>query len=191
MLFFLVCTAFPLMVTAQQDDIREWESRRDALNRVAEASHRPAPRGRDLILPQHNRDFRRIQVLNDQLQQAAVRGDGLDLEFVAKSASEINKCAKRLRYGLALQKSEVSSKSTGTQVETEHDRVRSSLKVLGELIVAFVNNPAFKDPKVVNAKSLVNAGRELDEIIQLSSGLKESSSNLASREKTVQEGSKK
>jgi hypothetical protein len=184
MLFFLVCAAYPLLVTAQQDDIREWESRRDALNRVAEARHRPVTRGRGLIIPQHNRDFRRIQVLSDQLRQAAVRGDGLDLEVVAKSASEINKCAKRLRDGLALQKSEVISKFPNTQVETEHDQVRSSLKVLGELIDDFVNNPAFKDYRMVNAKSWINAGRELDEIIQLSSGLKESSSKLASRERS-------
>jgi hypothetical protein len=184
MLFFLVCAAFPAMLTAQQDDIREWESRRDALERIAEARHGPSPRVRGLIIPQHNPDFRRIQVLGDQLRQATVQGGVLDLEFVAKSASEINKCAKRLRYGLALQKSEMSSRFPTAQAETEHDQVRSSLKVLGELIDAFVNDPAFKDSRMVNAKSWVNAGRELDEIIELSSGLKKSSSKLASRERS-------
>jgi hypothetical protein len=182
MLFFLVCAAFPLIVLGQQDEIREWEMRRDALNKLGESRNRPAPRGRGLIIPQHNRDFRRIQVLNDQLRQATVQSDVLDLEFVAKSASEINKCAKRLRYGLALQKSDVSAKVPSTEVKTEHDQVRSSLKALGELIAAFVNNPAFKDSRIVNAKSWVNVGRELDEIIELSSELKKSSSKLASRE---------
>jgi hypothetical protein len=192
MLLLLVCAAaLGPMAAAQQDDIREWESRRDALERVSEARHRPAPRGRGLINPQQNRDFRRIQVLNDELRQPTLRGDGLDLELVAKSVSEINKCAKRLKYGLALQKAEESPKITWAQVETEPVQLRSSLKVLGGLIVAFINNPAFKDSRMINAKSWVDAGRELDEIIQLTSGLKKSSSMLAVREKAVREGSKK
>jgi hypothetical protein len=190
MLFFLACvTALAPEVTAQQDDIREWESRRAALERVSEARHRPAPLQRSLILTQRRQDFRRILVLNHRLQKTTAMGGSLDLEFVAKSASEINKCAKRLKHGLALEKAEGSPSNDGTQIETGNDQVSSSLKELGKLIDAFANNPAFKDLRVVNASSLIDAGRELDEIIQLSSDLKRSSSRQASREKAVRESS--
>jgi hypothetical protein len=192
----LVCAGAlaPLAATHQdpERDFRDLEMRRDALNRVSEAPHsRPTPRGRGVAIPERSQDFKRIRALNDELRQQLMQGGGLDLELVAKSVSEINKCAKRLRYGLALPKPEVSPESTGTEGEIEPDQLRSSLKELGELIVAFVNNPAFRDARIVNAKSLVKAGRDLEEIIGLSSGVKKISEKMAAGENDLREGSKK
>jgi hypothetical protein len=192
----LLCAgAHAPLAAAHQDperDFRDSEMRRDALNRVSEAPHsRPTPRGRGMAIPERSQDFKRIRALNDELRQQLMQGGGLDLEFVAKSVSEINKCAKRLKYGLALPKPGVSPKSTGTEGETGPDQLRSSLKVLGELIVAFVNNPAFKDTRIVNANSLVKAGRDLEEIIGLSSRVKKSSEKMAAGENALREGSNK
>jgi hypothetical protein len=59
------------------------------------------------------------------------------------------------------------------------------------LIAEFVNNPVFRDARTVDAKLLVKAGRDLDEIIELSNWVKQSSEKLAARENGDKQGSKK
>jgi hypothetical protein len=188
MISLLVCAgALARPVSGQQDysdkEIREWEGRRDALNRVSESPHsRLTPRGRGVALPKRGQDFRRIQILSDELKQAASQGTTLDLKFVAKSASEINRSAKRLKSGLALPASEEDPERRKSEVGAASEQLRLSLDMLGGLITEFVNNPVFRDTRTVDAKLLIKAGRDLDEIIELSSRVKQSSERSAARE---------
>jgi hypothetical protein len=173
-------------------EIRDWEARRDALNRVSEAPHsRPTPRGRGVALPERSQDFKRIRLLNDELKQAVSLGGAIDLEFVAKSASEIRKSAKRLRYRLALPASEEDPKRRDRDAGAAPEQLRSSLDLLGELIAEFVNNPVFRDARTVDAKLLIKAGRDLDEIIELSSWVKQNSEKLAAQVNGDKQGSRK
>jgi hypothetical protein len=196
MISLLVCAgAVAPPISGQQGysdkEIHEWEARRDALNKVSETPHsRPTPRGRGVALPGRSQDFKRIQLLNDELKQAASQSTAIDLELVAKSATEIMKSAKRLRYRLALSASEEDPKRRKGKVGAAPEQLRSSLDLLGELITEFVNNPVFKDARTVDAKLLIKAGRDLDEIIELSSRVKQNSEKLAARENGDKSGSK-
>jgi hypothetical protein len=100
------------------------------------------------------------------------------------------KSAKRLRYRLALSASEEDPKRRKGEVGAAPEQLRSSLDLLGELITEFVNNPVFKDARTVDAKLLIKAGRDLDEIIELSSRVKQNSEKLAARENGDKSGSK-
>ena len=90
--------------------MRRFES--DAIEKaLAESPRRGPDQQRRLILVQIREDFLQIQILNDDLVQAA-RADSLDLKVVAKGASEIAKRAERLRENLALPESESETEET-------------------------------------------------------------------------------
>jgi len=172
----LVCTA-----SAQQDDFwrdfSDWERRRDALNRVGEErGRRSSPYRRGVAVPQRSWDFKRIQVLNLELKQAVSPGGALDLNVLAKSAAEINKRAKRLQFSLALPKPKERNQK---EVAAKFDELRASIPMLGSSITDFVDNPVFKNARVVDTKLLIKAGDDLEEVIELSDWVKKSCKKLA------------
>lgn len=180
LLFCSIVLATPA-VGQQSDSMREfheWESRRDALNRVAEARRPSAVSRRGTVTPQRREDFKRIQALNNELEQAASQGGALDLRFITRATSEMNKRAKRLMVSLALSEPQGQPQRIRTQTEVEPDQLKSSLLTLRELITRFMNNPAFRSSHVVNVQMMAQAGHDLDEIIELSSQVKECSERL-------------
>jgi hypothetical protein len=190
---FVVCLVVlaPPVVGQQgtpMSDFHEWEMRRDALNRVGADRQPPAARRRGGVAPQRRTEFKRIKVLNSELEQAASRDGALDLEFIIKSTAEMNKRAKRLMGSLSLSDPRGRPQPIRTKVEAEPNQLRSALVVLGKLITRFVNNPAFKGARLVNAPMMAQAGRDLDEIIELSSQVKESSEKLAKMTGTSNSG---
>jgi hypothetical protein len=131
-----------------------------------------------LALAQIREDFVRIQVVNNDLAAAVSRGGALNLEFVAKSASEIKKRAGRLKDNLALPEYESifvvpeTSGSAGAQL-------KSSLVTLKELIREFVMNPLFEKANLVDLQLAAKARRDLDDIIELCGRVKKNSSELS------------
>lgn len=151
-----------------------------ASNRRAD---RQAPRQ---IYAQISEDFLQLQVVNSKLMQAVSGGGGLDLTFVAKSASEIRKRAGRLKDNLLLPEPEKGAKRPAVEVGAEAGQLKSSLAALGELIYGFVRNPVFKEANVADVQMLVKARRDLEEIIELSGQVKKSSEKLHKAERPSQ-----
>lgn len=134
-----------------------------------------------LAYTQIREDFARIQAVNNDLAQSVSRGGSLDLKFVAKSASEVKKRAERLKQNLALPQPEKNTKRPRAEVGTEPEQLKSSLSALGELVAGFVSNPIFKNAGVVDAQMSVKARRDLEEIVELSGGIKKSSERLSKK----------
>jgi hypothetical protein len=154
------------------------------LGMIEGASNRRAERySSRQIFAQISEDFLQIQVVNSKLMEAVSVGGGLDLTFVAKSASEIRKRAGRLKDNLMLPEPEKGSKRPAVEVGAEAGQLKSSLSALGELIYGFVRNPIFKEANVVDVQMLAKARRELEEIIELSGQVKKSSERLHKAEK--------
>jgi hypothetical protein len=130
-----------------------------------------------LALAQIREDFVRIQVVNNDLAAAVSRGAALDLEFVAKSASEIKKRAGRLKDNLALPDYEsifVVPEASGSA----EAQLKSSLVTLKELIREFVMNPLFEKANLVDLQLATKARRDLDDIIEVCGRVKKNSSEL-------------
>ncbi len=145
----------------------------------SELRRRPAERQElHLAYAQIREDYVRLQVVYNGLAQAVSQGGALDPKFVAKSASEIKKCAGRLKYNLALPEPEKDSKRPKSEVGAAAEQLKPSLSALGELIAGFVNNPMFKEVKVVDAQGSAKARRDLEEIIELSGEIKRGSKKL-------------
>lgn len=125
--------------------------------------------------------FKELQLVNNKMMQAVVRGNTLDLEFVAKSASEIRKYAERLKTNLVLPEAEKGPRRSKVEVGSGSEELRSSLSALGELVADFASNPIFKGRNavdVVDVQLSAKARRDLEEIIELSSQVKKSSERL-------------
>lgn len=129
-------------------------------------------------LMQIREDFLRIQVVNNDLAKAVSENSALDLKLVAKSTSEIKKRANRLKFNLALPEFKKDAAKSKTEVGPELGHVKSSLSTLDQLVLRFTNNPVFKRADVVDAQLAAKARRDLDEIIELSGGIKKNSEKL-------------
>lgn len=138
----------------------------------------PNPREEKLIISQIKEDYVRIQVATSELTQAAAQAGSLDMKAVAKLAGEIKKRAGRLKYNLALPKPETEAERAEVNDKQEPEQLRSSLSTLSNLVVGFVNNPLFRQVKVVDVQSSFRAQRDLEEIIALSEHLKKSCEKL-------------
>lgn len=156
------------------------ESEREfALRMVDELRKKPVKRPQPrLTFAQIREDYVRIQVVNNNLAQAASQGGALDLKFIMESASEIKKRAARLKLNLALPEPEQEPKRTRVSVVAEPAQLKSSLSTLDELIIRFVRNPVFRSVNVVDAQESAKARRDLEEIIALSGEIKKSSEKL-------------
>jgi hypothetical protein len=137
---------------------------------------RPRPRA---PFAQLSADFTRIQVINNELAQAALRAGALDLEFVARSASDIRKLAERLKSNLALPEPEKGAERAKPEPTAEREPLRAAILALGKLIAGFAHNPAFREPSVVDVKMSAKARSDLEEIIELSGQLKKDSEKLS------------
>ncbi len=143
---------------------------------------RPAPRRLEpkLALAQIKEDFVRIQVVNNDLAGMVSRSgrEPLDLKLVSKSAADIRKRAERLRDNLVLPEFDKVFEVPQLQAPTEAERLKSSLSLLRGIILEFVNNPHFDNAQLVDIQAAMKARRDLDDIIEVSGWIKQSSEKL-------------
>ncbi len=157
-------------------DFNEWESRNRALNGDHGRPEVPSRSRRSLAASESFRDRKRIRALNLDLKRAVSPGGALDLNFLARSAAEINRRAKRLKSNLALPKPE---QRTQKRSEAKLDELRASIPILESAITDFVENPTLKNGRVLDAKLRTRAAGDLNEVIELSDWWKKSSKKLA------------
>lgn len=152
-------------------------SEREMLERILTEPPKTTTRP-SLGLAEFKTDFISLQLVNNKLVKAVSTQDAIDLSFVAKSAGEIRKIARRLRTNLVLPKSGEAVQPASAEVGLELEQLRPTLSSLDGLILEFVSNPVFESSKVLDTQLSVKARRDLDRIIELSSALKKSSETL-------------
>jgi hypothetical protein len=160
------------------DQMREMEIKRLEDMRAVRPDNSQAAR---LLLEQIGDDFRRMQIANNEMMRATF-ADGaaraLDYERISKTTAEINRRAARLRANLQLpSRARDDSRDAGNEITGEKE-MRSSLLSLDELIMGFVNNPAFRERGVLDAQHSARASRDLAAIIKLSQKIKQRAEKL-------------
>ncbi len=147
--------------------------------RMAEV-RRPPERHRDanLAYAQIREDYKQIQVVNNDLALVVSKGGALDLKYVEKAVAEIKKRAGRLKENLMLPDDQILSEREKTVARTEAEQLKHSLVALDNLVMAFVNNPIFDQPKTVDVQMAVKARRALEGIIEVSDQIKKSGEKL-------------
>src|SRR6266545_2606024 len=188
-LLFVVALALPTNVFSQQPDRdrdRESESDEQDITRrsfnlrmlqIMAKQKRPRKYSPQLALAQVQEDFTHIQLVNKKLGLLALGNRDLDLKFVRKATTEINKRAERLKENLALPASAETTESFKYTVENA-SQLKAPIVALARLILDFTDNPYFKEAAVLETQQANKARRDLENIIALSERIRHLSGKL-------------
>jgi hypothetical protein len=154
---------------------------REAMLRGAElVAARPIEnqRGALAAAAQVKQDFKRIQVLRNDLARHLTSEGTLDYKTIASAAGELNKRANRLRTYLVPQTSGGHDVGPRSQIELDGELIRPALITLCQRIDSFISNPVFKVLDVVDVEQAAKAGGDLQGIIRLSARIKDGAERM-------------
>ncbi|HEX8163611.1 MAG TPA: hypothetical protein VF538_17200 [Pyrinomonadaceae bacterium] len=135
-------------------------------------------------IDQTKQDFKRIQLIRNDVIDYLVARKPLDYKLVSEQAAEINKRANRLKSVLMPSAPpEDKEKDAAKQTDYDGEQIKGALVKLCNTIHSFTGNPMFKDPGVVDLQKAAAAGGDLLAIIELSDGVKRSAERLGKASK--------
>jgi hypothetical protein len=160
--------------------IRDEQRREMQLRSRGEVAAEPKDeRAVKAAVKQLNEDFKRIQVIRNNVAHALAGGGTLDYVRTSEQAAEVRKRALRMQTYLALRVAPAGEeKGEAGQAEFDEGRMKAALVRMCLRIDSFVANPKFKSPGVVDVEGTAKASRDLQEIIFLSTGIRTSAERL-------------
>jgi|ERR1041385_1118730 hypothetical protein len=126
--------------------------------------------GRAARLKQIRDDFKSIQDINNRMMAQAWAGPEINFATTASMLNEINSRAVRLKTNLALPNAPGPKRNQPNVSEVE--QFKSALLGMDRSLMSFVNNPIFRETKVVDVQIAARATQDLDYVIALSTDLK-------------------
>jgi hypothetical protein len=137
---------------------------REEVKRKERSAVRQFPTESQLAQDQIIKDFRRLQLLNNQVHETSAQQEP-QYKSLIKPLEEMRKRATRLKSNLALKAADSVNQSP--EQVTNADLV-SLLTRLDQSVKSFVQNPMFRTTKVIDVKLSKLARVDLDRIIELS-----------------------
>ncbi len=139
-------------------------------------------------IEQTKNDFKRIQVVRNDLVDLLVSKQPFDYKRLAGQAEEINKRALRLKSFLMKPPAEGQKAAEEKRPEVsapayDEAAMRSALVKLCNTIHSFTGNPMFKNPDVIDVEQPAKAGGDLLVILELSENVKLNAERLAKTSK--------
>jgi hypothetical protein len=164
---------------AKQPD-RERELREKTLRGIEMSPNVGKPNQQVILAALDNvkEDFRRIQVLRNELVRTLKSEKPFDYDVVTEEVNEINRRAERLKTYL-IPVNPADKPTTKDPVEMSETEVKGGLIKLCNLVYAFVENPTFKDLEVTDPAQSAKATSDLLSIVDLSANLKYCTQKLA------------
>jgi hypothetical protein len=146
---------------------------------------KPAEKSSERLLYQQiSEDFRRLQVVNNEMMRAtfpaksANPANTLDSKLILRALAEINSRASNLKSNLRLPKAENEEPTRAGPEILNIEQLKSSLLALDALVMTFIANPTFENPGVVEVEQAAKARRDLEKIIELSRIIKQKAQKL-------------
>ncbi|HEX3557651.1 MAG TPA: hypothetical protein VHU19_00495 [Pyrinomonadaceae bacterium] len=136
-----------------------------------------------VAIEQTKQDFKRIQVIRNDMVDNLVARKPLDYKVISEQAAEVNKRASRLKTFLMPPAPDEKKKDEVKQVEYDEEALKGALVRLCNTIYSFTGNPMFKDPGTVDAQKATKAGGDLLNLIELSDNIKRSADRLGKSSK--------
>ena len=130
---------------------------------------------------QLNQDFKRIQVIRNDIAHALKVEGVLDYKRVSGQAAEVRKRALRMQTYLALRGKEADEKERAGQADYDEGEMQAALVKLCKRIDSFVANPRFTSPDVVDVGATSRASRDLQEIIALSGAVRSNAEKMSQK----------
>jgi hypothetical protein len=131
-------------------------------------------------IDQTKQDFKRIQIIRNDVVDYLVAKKPLDYKLISEQAAEINKRAHRLKsFMMPSDPAEKErEKDAAKQAEYDGEQIKGALVKLCNTIYSFTVNPMFKDPGTVDIQKAASAGGDLLVIIELSDNVRRSADRL-------------
>lgn len=128
-----------------------------------------------ILLATLKEDFRRLQVVNNELMERTVLESRHSPELITSkeirsSLSEIQKRARRLRTNLRLPEVETRNDDISKEGLFGHS-LSSGLSMLDQTVMKFVENPIFQKPGVFDAQHSLRAAEDVNKILRLTDSL--------------------
>ncbi|MCA1815952.1 MAG: hypothetical protein LC746_06010 [Acidobacteria bacterium] len=159
------------------------EKQREMQLRNLEAETKPRANEEAIkaALDQLNQDFKRIQIIRNDIAHAVKVEGVLDYKRVSDQTAEVKKRALRMQGYLALRGTGADAKDQSEQVGDDGEQIKGALVRLCKRIDSFVANPKFTSPLVADVGATASANRDLREIIALSGGIRNSAERLGQK----------
>lgn len=157
-----------------RDQFSDIKNRSIELERMKRSANQPIVNSNPTRnFPEIKEDFEKIQKINSEILQPNLSKPEFNYSEISKSATEINRRAKRLRANLFPVASEnrenVKNKK---QPSAESSAVETLLKSLDQSIDSFVHNSIFQNTKLVDSADSQKAQNDLETLIKLSLQIK-------------------
>ena len=166
-------------VDADAARIRDEKQREMQLRNLEASTARTDEKFVKSAVEQLNQDFKRIQLIRNEVVDTLVAKKPLDYKQVSEQAAEINKRAVRLKSFMMQSDLEEKDKDTALPPEYDGEQIKGALVKRCNTVYNFTNNPMFKDPATVDARKAAIAGGDLMTIIHLSDNVKASAERLS------------
>ena len=154
---------------------------REATLRSAElgaAVEKTNQRRMQAAIEQIKEDFRRIQIIRNEMVHNLRAGTPVDYKLVSGQVEETNKRAARMKTYLVPTTPADPKESEKKQVEFNSVEIKGALVRLCNMIYSFVENPILKNPGTNDAEQSTKAASDLLNIIDLSDNIKRSADKL-------------
>ena len=168
------CTTLLLLICvsnsqAQPPPHDRLENRRRTLSAIRrEIKPEPLPREKLLAQLAVRDDFRKLQVVNNDLMKRVFKpadNQTITPKEIRSRLGEIKKLAERLRESFALPKIETEEAATSLTL-------KPGLLQLDQTIVSFVDNPSFRELRVYDTEQASQAAKDLNEVARLADALR-------------------
>jgi hypothetical protein len=197
---FALLLAIPLAGLAQQGDvgatpagsradpeaarIRDEQQREMRLRNLEAVSAGAGVKAVKAAVDQLNQDFKRIQIIRNDIAHTLKGGGALDYKRVSDQSAEVKKRALRMQSYLALRgRGDDDGRGREDQIGYDDGQVEGALVRLCKRIDSFVANPKFTSPLVADVGGTAEAGRDLQEIIALSDRIRSSAERLSRKDR--------
>ncbi|HEX8138737.1 MAG TPA: hypothetical protein VF544_14315 [Pyrinomonadaceae bacterium] len=153
--------------------------RETQLTMIEKDRQRAVKRDPQLAFAQIREDFRRLQILNNDVMRAVSTESEPNYKTISDSAREIRRRAARLKLNLVFPEAESREGLPRLTPSPGASDLKPSVEALDTLIFSFVTNPVFKETNVVDARLGVKARRDLEAIIELSEKVRKSAEKMS------------
>lgn len=124
--------------------------------------------------PAIKEDFEQIQKINSDVLKLTAAKQSLNYSAVLKSVAEIKRRAVRLKSNLFASEPEENNETKNkSQAIPETQDIKILLGALDKSIDSFVHSSIFQNIKLVNSDDSLKAQNDLENVIKISSAIKE------------------
>jgi hypothetical protein len=163
--------------------VRDEKQREMQLRNLGAGAPRANEKAVRAALDQLNHDFKRIQIIRNDIAHAIKVDGALDYKRVSDQTAEVKKRALRMQSYLALRGPGADVKEQAGQADYDDEQMKGALVRLCKRIDSFVANPKFTSPLVADVGGTADASRDLREIIALSAGIRSSAERLSQKDR--------